>query len=92
MIARAHLGNMQKTGRAKLSWIAARNPENLEKVRAEFNVPYKTQNYKHILNDPAVDLHKEMFMETFKAGKHVLLEKHMEIIFKCYEKAEKCRK
>lgn len=86
MIARAHLENLQKTGRAKLSWVAARNPENLEKVRSEFNISHKTQNYKDILNDPAVDvvlittpphLHKEMFMESLKAGKHVLLEKPM---------------
>jgi predicted dehydrogenase len=86
MIARAHLGNLQKTGRAKITWIAARNPENLERVRAEFDIPNKTRNYKDILKDPAVDvivittppdLHSEMYMAAVKAGKHLLLEKPM---------------
>ena len=37
-MAKAHMGNLQKTGRAQIRWIAARNPENLEKVRADFGV------------------------------------------------------
>ena len=86
MIARVHMASLQKTGRAKITWIAARNPGNLEKVRLEFNIPNKTRNYKEILKDPEVDvilittppdLHREMFMEAMKAGKHVLLEKPM---------------
>lgn len=86
MIARVHLANLQKTGRARISWLAARNPENLEKVRSEFNIPKSTLNYKEILADPEVDvvlittppdLHKQMFIEAIKAGKNVLLEKPM---------------
>ena len=86
MIARAHLGNLQKTDRAKITWIAARNPENLQRVRAEFDIPNKTHDYKDILKDPAVDLivittppdlHSQMFIEAVKAGKSVLLEKPM---------------
>lgn len=86
MIARVHMASLQKTGRANITWLAARKPENLEKVRGEFSIPNKTQNYKDILSDPAVDvilittppdLHKEMFIEAVKAGKHVLLEKPM---------------
>ncbi|MFO7668682.1 MAG: Gfo/Idh/MocA family oxidoreductase [Bacteroidales bacterium] len=88
MIARVHLRNLQRTGRTHISWIAARNPDNLEWVRAAFNIPNKTGNYKDILNDPEVDLilittppvmHREMFIESVKAGKHVLLEKPMAI-------------
>ena len=30
-IAKAHMGFLQKTGRANITWIAARNPENLQK-------------------------------------------------------------
>jgi predicted dehydrogenase len=86
MIAKTHMGNLQKTGRVNLKWIAARNPENLEKVRTEFDIPNKTHDYREMLSDPLVDvilvttppdLHKEMFIETVKAGKHVLLEKPM---------------
>jgi predicted dehydrogenase len=39
MIARTHMDNLKKTGRARIGWIAARNPENLERVRAEFEIP-----------------------------------------------------
>ncbi len=86
MIAKTHMGNLQKTGRAKITWIAARNPENLEKVRADFEIPNKTHDYRDMLKDPEVDvilittppdLHMEMFIETVKAGKNVLLEKPM---------------
>jgi predicted dehydrogenase len=80
------LGFLQQTGRADISWIAARNPENLEKVRSDYRIPHKTHDYRDILKDPAVevvlittppDLHKEMFIESIRAGKHVLLEKPM---------------
>ncbi len=86
MIARIHMASLQKTGRANITWLAARNPENLENVRSGFNIPHKTNDYKDILSDPDVDvilittppdLHSEMFMEAVKAGKHVLLEKPM---------------
>ena len=86
MIAKTHMGNLVKTGRADITWIAARNPDNLEKVRAEYSIPNKTHNYRDMLKDPGVDvilittpphLHKEMFIETVRAGKDVLLEKPM---------------
>lgn len=85
-IAKAHMGFLQDTGRAFITWIAARDPENLEKVRSEYHVPNKTQDYREILKDPSVDLvliatppdtHREMFIAALKAGKHVLLEKPM---------------
>jgi len=85
-IAKAHMGFLLETGRANITWIAARNPENLEKVRSKFDIPNKTHDYHDILKDPAVevvliatppDTHREMFIETLRAGKHVLLEKPM---------------
>ncbi len=86
MIARTHIQNFLKTGRAEVTWIAARNPDNLERVRAEFAIPHKSQRYHDILEDPEVDLvvittpphlHREMFIEAVRASKHVLLEKPM---------------
>jgi len=85
-IAKAHMGFLQETGRANITWIAARNPENLEKVRSDFRIPNLTHNYHDILKDPAVEvvliatppnLHKDMFIAAVRAGKHVLLEKPM---------------
>jgi predicted dehydrogenase len=86
MIARQHLEHLRKTGRANVTWIAAINPENLENVRQEFKIARKTHDYRDMLKDPDVDmvliatpphLHKEMFIEAVKAGKHILLEKPM---------------
>lgn len=85
-IAKAHMGFLQETGRANISWIAARNPENLEKVRNDYNIANKTHDYRDILKDPFVDMvliatppdsHRQMFVDSLKAGKHVLLEKPM---------------
>jgi len=61
---------------------------NLEEVRSEFGIKYKTHEYRDMLADPEVDavmittpphLHKTMFIEAVRAGKHVLLEKPMAI-------------
>ena len=48
-IAKAHMGFLQETGRANITWIAARNPVNLEKVRSDYKVPNKTHDYRDIL-------------------------------------------
>jgi predicted dehydrogenase len=85
-IAKAHMRNLQNTGRVDIRWIAARNPENLERVRAEFSIPRKSHDYRDMLRDPEVEaiviatpphLHREMFIEAVRSGKHVLLEKPM---------------
>ena len=85
-IAKAHMGFLQETGRVNITWIAARNPENLEKVRSDFSIPNKTRDFHDILKDPAVEVvliatpphtHREMFIEALRARKHVLLEKPM---------------
>lgn len=85
-IAKAHMGFLRESGRANITWIAARNPDRLEQVRSDFAIPNKTHDFRDILKDPAVELvliatppdtHREMFIESLKAGKHVLLEKPM---------------
>ena len=63
-IAKAHMGFLQETGRANITWIAARNPENLEKVRSEFDIPNKTHDYRNILKDPAVEVEEMMMLKA----------------------------
>lgn len=69
-IANSHLGFLRETERANITSIAARKPENLEKVRSDFNNPNKTNDYYDLLIDTAVDVviiatppntHREMF-------------------------------
>jgi len=88
-IAKAHMGFLQETGRANITWIAARNPDNLEKVRSDFDIPNKTHDYHDILKDPAIEY-------GFFLNRHLIdvldgnvqpvvtletAKKHMEIIF-----------
>jgi predicted dehydrogenase len=101
MIALQHLEHIRKSGRAEVSWIAALRPDNLEMVRSRFGIKYKTHNYRDMLADSAVDvilittpphLHREMFKECLKAGKHVLLEKPMAITTEELEDLLECKK
>jgi len=72
-IAKAHMGFLQKTGRAWISWIAARNPGNLEKVRSDFGVPNKT------LDDPEI-----IFYYLDEAGK----AREKSIVSECHEEED----
>jgi len=99
-IAQAHMRNLQQTGRAEIRWIAARNPENLERIRTEFSVPNKTRKYRDMLRDPEVEvviiatpphLHRQMFIDAIRAGKHVLLEKPMALDMKEIEEMMKVK-
>jgi predicted dehydrogenase len=82
MIAEKHIAGFQKTGRVNITWVA--DIKNTDEFCKKFNIPNKTKDYRDILKDTSVDavvigtppkLHYEMFIESLKAGKHVLLEK-----------------
>lgn len=84
MIAEHHIRSIQKTDNLTVSWLAAATHESINRVGELYNIPNRTTNYLDILNDPQVDaviittppnLHKTMFDESLKAGKHILLEK-----------------
>lgn len=84
MIAENHIQNLIKTGRVNIVWINARTQASIDKVAAKYNIPNKTVDYKEILADEKVDavvittppnLHREMFIDAVKAGKHILTEK-----------------
>lgn len=91
MIAEHHILNLQKTGRATVKWIAATKPEKVRQVGAKYGVGHTTVDYSEILDDPEVDavvvctppfLHKTMFVESLRAGKHVLVEKPLAMSLK----------
>ena len=52
MIARVHVSNLLKTGRTEITWVAARNQENLIGFCAEYGIPNYTRDYREILRDP----------------------------------------
>jgi len=84
MIAEKHLHSIKNIGRLKAKWLTDIVPEKLKKLKKEFGIAEVSDDYKHILEDPEIEaviictppnLHREMFIESIKAGKHVLLEK-----------------
>lgn len=84
MIAQRHIKNLQATGRAEVTWVAARRQEAVDKVKKDFNIGKATTDYREMLADPELDAviistppdtHKQFFKETLEAGKHVILEK-----------------
>lgn len=84
MIAGKHLQSIKKSGKMNVKWLADSVPGKMEKLKLEFGIPKLTVDYRNMLKDPELNaviictppnLHKEMFIESIKAGKHVLLEK-----------------
>lgn len=84
MIAQHHIQSLQKSGRANVTWVAARRPEAVEKLRNDYAIANATVDYREMLADERLDAviistppstHLQMFNDVIKAGKHVLLEK-----------------
>ena len=84
MIAEQHIGAIQKVANLEVIWLAAATQASVDRVGDKFNIPKRSINYLDILHDPQVDaviittppnLHHEMFVNSLKAGKHILLEK-----------------
>lgn len=84
MIAEQHIGAIQKVSNLEVTWLAAATQASIDRVGKRYNIPNCTTNYFDILNDRDVDaviittppnLHHEMFANSLKAGKHILLEK-----------------
>jgi predicted dehydrogenase len=64
--------------------LAATNTELAQRLKASYDIPTITADYREILRDPAIDavhictpnaLHFSMAMEALEAGKHVVCEK-----------------
>ena len=84
MIGSHHIENFQKTNKARIKWLADINPEALKNLAAKHQISNTTIDYKDILNDPEVEsivictppkFHKNIFIDSVKSGKHVLVEK-----------------
>jgi len=84
MIAEHHIESFNKTGKARITWLADLNAEVMGKLASKYNVAHQTADYNDILNDPEVDAvvictppktHKMICADSIKAQKHVLIEK-----------------
>ncbi|MEO5712834.1 MAG: Gfo/Idh/MocA family oxidoreductase [Luteolibacter sp.] len=84
MVAERHIECFLKTGRAEISWVAARGEDSLKRIKEKFAIGKTTTNYQDILNDGNVDaviictpppVHKTVFIDSVAAGKHILVEK-----------------
>jgi predicted dehydrogenase len=84
MIAENHAETFTQTGEAEVIWVSATREESVRIFKDRYQVPKGTLHYGDILADPDVDAvviasppytHPGIFIESLKAGKHVLLEK-----------------
>jgi predicted dehydrogenase len=84
MIAEKHLEGIAKNNRLESSWLADTDLKKLKAVGIKYQVPNTTLDYRDILNSKDVaaviictppHLHKSMFVDAVKAGKHVFIEK-----------------
>ena len=82
-----YLRTFNELKNAEIKWIAATRQSTMEdalRIVQPDNVPKKTTDYQHILNDPEIDAvaiatpgstHFKIVKEALLAGKHVLVEK-----------------
>lgn len=78
--------NFNSLRNASVVIVADKKPGRLDFVRQEFHGTKTTQDYRDIINDPAIDAvciatpvktHKNISVEALNAGKHVFVEKPM---------------
>ena len=82
--SKAHFPNISKIENLNLYGVADIDLSRAEKIRAEYNCPIATDNYRDLLNCKEIDsihictpnfLHTPIALEAIEAGKHVLIEK-----------------
>lgn len=82
--AKAHFPNIKNIENLNLYGVADIDLSRAEKIKAEYNCPIATDNYRELLNCKEIDaihictpnfLHAPIALEAIDAGKHVLVEK-----------------
>ena len=93
--AKAHFPNIAKIENLNLYGVADIDLSRAEKIKAEYNCPIATDNYKDLLNCEKIDaihictpnfLHTPIALEAIEANKHLLVEKPFAISVKDAEK------
>jgi predicted dehydrogenase/NADPH:quinone reductase-like Zn-dependent oxidoreductase len=81
-----HLPNLRRIPGARIYAVVSRIGVNAKKTAEAFGAVYSTTDYREVLRDDKVsavliathhNLHKEMIIESAKAGKHIYVEKPM---------------
>jgi predicted dehydrogenase len=102
MIAQAHIKSLMKVPDVKILWLAGVDKQKLIQSQTTYGIENITTDYVDMLNDSRVDavvittppaMHEQMFIDSIKAKKHVLLEKpaaiHRESLERMLLEAEK---
>jgi len=85
-----HISALEKVEGANVAYICGRNDSKLQELASKHNILWTT-DYKEILNNPEIDvvditlpsgLHAEYGIEAAIAGKHVVVEKPIDVTLK----------
>jgi UDP-N-acetyl-2-amino-2-deoxyglucuronate dehydrogenase len=88
MIAGFHAEAIAHANGARLAGVASRNPESARAFASEHAVPFATGNVEELVQRPDIDVvcittpsgaHLEPALAAIRAGKHILVEKPIEI-------------
>jgi len=82
--SRVHIRAFQENPNTEITWLNRRNESKLREMAQKHKIKNVSTDYYDVLKDPDVDLvsilasdnmHREMALASFEAGKHVILEK-----------------
>lgn len=83
-IGASHAAILNQLENAKVLWLCGKNLQKTKEIAKKLGIEKSTDDFQNVIKDPAVDLviiavpnylHKEVFLETLKYNKHIVLEK-----------------